>query len=88
MRPSFLIIVLFALSACVSMGTKVEPEKVSQFVPGKTTYAEVIQQLGKPSQSTIHSDGTRTATYMYTQSQLKAANFIPVVGMFVRGSES
>jgi hypothetical protein len=70
------------------MGTKVEPEKVSQFVPGKTTYAEVIQQLGKPSQSTIHSDGTRTATYMYTQSQLKAANFIPVVGMFVRGSES
>jgi outer membrane protein assembly factor BamE (lipoprotein component of BamABCDE complex) len=44
-----LILVLFALSACVSMGTKVEQEKVSQFVVGKTTYAEVVQQLGKPT---------------------------------------
>jgi outer membrane protein assembly factor BamE (lipoprotein component of BamABCDE complex) len=88
MRSLFLIVALFALSACVPMGTKVEQEKVSQFVPGKTTYTEVIQQLGEPTQSTMNSDGTRTVTYMYTQSQINAANFIPVVGMFVRGSES
>jgi outer membrane protein assembly factor BamE (lipoprotein component of BamABCDE complex) len=87
-RSLFLIIALFALSACVSMGTKVDQEKVSQFETGKTTYVEVIQQLGKPTQSTMNSDGTRTLTYMYMQSQLKAANFIPVVGAFVGGTES
>ena len=87
-RYIFLIVALFAITACVSMGTKIDQENGSQFVPGKTTYAEAIQQLGKPTQSTMNSDGTRTAMYMYTQSQINAANFIPVVGMFVRGSES
>jgi hypothetical protein len=87
-RFSLLIISLFALSACMSIGTKVDREKVSQFVPGKTTYAEVIQQLGKATQSTMNSDGTRTVMDMYMQSQVNAVNFIPLVGVFVRGGES
>jgi len=70
------------------MGTKVDQAMVAQFEKGKTTHAEVIQQLGKPTQSTMNSDGTRTVMYTYMQSQINAANFIPVVGMFVRGSES
>jgi outer membrane protein assembly factor BamE (lipoprotein component of BamABCDE complex) len=70
------------------MGTKVDQATVAQFEKGKTTHAEVIQQLGKPTQSTMNSDGTRTVTYMYMQSQVNAANFIPFVGPFVRGTES
>lgn len=83
-----MLIVLFALSACMSYGTKVDQERLAQFVKGKTTYAEVIQQLGKPSQSTINADGVRTISYTYGQSQVKASTFIPIVGAFVGGSES
>lgn len=88
MRYLSVLIAVFALTACMSMGTKVEQEKLSKFVKGKTTYAEVIQQLGKPNQSTINSDGSKTIMYMYTQSQAKASSFIPIVGSFMGGAES
>ncbi len=88
MRFLFMFIAIFSLSACVSMGKKVDQEKVSQFVKGKTTYAEVVQQLGKPTQSTINADGTRTATYTYMQSQANAASYIPIVGAFIGGAET
>lgn len=88
MRYLLLVLMSLALSACMSMGTKVDQEKVSQFVKGKTTYSEVIQQLGKPSSSTINDDGSRTIMYMYVQSQAKASSFIPIVGAFVGGADS
>lgn len=86
MRFISVLIAVFALTACMSMGTKVEQEKLSKFVKGKTTYAEVVQELGKPNQSTINSDGTRTITYVYAQSQAKAENFIPFVGGLLGGA--
>lgn len=86
MRFLSVLIAVFALNACMSMGTKVDQEKLSQFVKGKTTYAEVVQQLGKPTQNTINSDGTRTITYIYAQSQAKAENFIPIVGGLFGGA--
>lgn len=88
MRSSTVLIAIFFLSACMSYGTKVDQGKVSQFVKGKTTYSEVVQQLGKPNQSTINADGTRTAMYFYAQSQANAASFIPYVGAFMGGTQS
>lgn len=88
MRHLAVLIVVVALSACMSMGTKVEQEKLSKFVKGKTTYTEVVQELGKPNQSTINSDGTRMIMYMYSQSQAKAESFIPFVGGFLGGATS
>jgi hypothetical protein len=88
MRYLSVLIALVVLNACTSYGTKVDQGKLSQFVKGKTTYAEVIQQLGKPTQSTVNSDGIRTISYTYGQSQANAASFIPIVGIFVGGAES
>ncbi len=89
MRYLSLLIAVFALNACVSsMGTKIDQEKLSQFVKGKTTYTEVVQQLGKPAQNTINSDGTRTITYVYTQAHYKAAGFLPFAGAFTKIAES
>src|SRR5438132_8898818 len=88
MRYVSVIVALFAFTACVSMGTKVDQDKLAQFQRGKTTYAEVIQQLGKPTQSTVNSDGTRKVVYTYMQSQAKAANFIPIVGAFAGGADT
>lgn len=88
MRYLFVLIAIFALSGCMSMGTKVDQDQLSQFVKGRTTYAEVVQQLGEPTQNTINSDGTRTITYTYSHSQVKASSFIPIVGAFLGGSTS
>jgi outer membrane protein assembly factor BamE (lipoprotein component of BamABCDE complex) len=88
MRYLFIFLAVFSLSACMSMGKKVDQETVSKFETGKTTYAQVVQQLGKPTQSTINSDGTRMAIYTYMQSQANAANFIPFVGAFMGGAQS
>jgi outer membrane protein assembly factor BamE (lipoprotein component of BamABCDE complex) len=88
MRYLFVIVALFAFTACMSMGTKVEQDKLAQFEKGKTTYAEVVQQLGKPTQSTLNSDGSRRIVYTYMQSQAKAANFIPIVGAFTGGADT
>ena len=82
------ILLLILLTSCVSMGRKVDQNQLSGFVKGKTTYDEVIRQLGKPTQSMINSDGTRTLMYFYSQHQMNPANFIPYVGMFVGGSQS
>ncbi len=88
MRSIFIFLAVFSLAACASAGKKVDQETVSKFVKGKTTYAEVVQQLGKPTSSTIKSDGTRTAMYVYSQTQMKAATFIPIVGAFAGGSDT
>ena len=76
---------ILVLSACTSTGTRVDQEKLSTFVKGKTTYSEVIQQLGKPDQSTTKEDGTATIKYMYKQTVGEAANYIPFVGGFIEG---
>jgi len=76
---------LLVLCACTSTGTKVDTEKLATFVKNKTTYSEVIQQLGQPDQSTTNDDGTTTIAYMYKQSVGKAANFLPFVGGFIEG---
>ena len=88
MRYVSLLVALFALTSCVSMGTKVDQDKLARFEKGKTTYAQVIEQLGKPTQSTLNSDGSRRIMYTYMQSQAKAANFIPIVGAFAGGADT
>jgi outer membrane protein assembly factor BamE (lipoprotein component of BamABCDE complex) len=79
------VLMLLVLSACTSTGTKVDQEKLSSFVKGKTTYSEVIQQLGKPDQSETHNDGTVIIIYTHKESVAKVANFIPFAGGFIEG---
>jgi outer membrane protein assembly factor BamE (lipoprotein component of BamABCDE complex) len=88
MRHLILFLAVCFLSACMSAGTKVDQESLAKFEIGKTTYAQVVQQLGKPTHATMSSDGTRTAMYTYTQSQANAASFIPFVGLFARGAQT
>jgi outer membrane protein assembly factor BamE (lipoprotein component of BamABCDE complex) len=88
MRTVLIIIAALTLSACVATGKKVTQERVSQFQKGKTTYQEVVRELGEPNGSTLHSDGGRSISYFYSQAQMKAESFIPYIGGLVGGSES
>ena len=52
---------------------------------GKTTYAEVVGRLGKPTIDTVASDGNRTTLYNFSKAGIKGATFIPIVGLFAGG---
>ena len=79
------ILILLVLGACTSTGTKVDQEKLNAFVKGKTTYTEVVKQLGDPDRSVINEDGTTTILYTHKVTADKAASYIPFVGGFIEG---
>jgi len=76
------------LSGCASSGTKVDPAKVQAFQRGKTTYSEVIGQLGAPQGDALADDGTRTVIYSYAQAKARPEDFIPYVGLFAGGADA
>ena len=88
LQKALVVFAVLALASCISHGTKVRQDDLSQFVKGKTTSAEIIQQLGTPTQSIMNTDGTKMISYTYMQSQSNVATFIPIVGLFVGGTES
>ena len=86
MRRIAMLVAVLSLGGCMSTGVKVDPDKLTSFQKGRTTYAEVVQKLGPPTQNDIHADGARTAIYRYMHSQQNATNFIPIVGWFANGA--
>jgi hypothetical protein len=81
-----LIAALFLLPGCMAVGTRVDEGQLLQFERGKTTFFEVVAQLGRPNSSTLAADGSRQIAYVYTQQQLKVQNFIPIVSAFTQGA--
>ena len=73
------------LAGCVATGTKVTEEQLGAFQRGLTTCPEIVTVLGKPTQSTLHSDGSKELVYSYTQSQVKPINYVPILAAFARG---
>lgn len=82
-----LIIPALCLSACASSGIKVDQSKLAQFHKGETTYPEVIQTLGKPSQTMI-TGNSKIIVYSYFSTQARPETFIPIVGAFAGGADS
>lgn len=79
---------LLLLAACASAGVKVDQAKLADFKKGKTTYSEVIQTLGQPTQTTILDDGNKIIHYTYFSTQARPESFIPYVGLVVGGADT
>jgi hypothetical protein len=89
MRILLAIIVMFSLGACAtSSGQKVDKEAASKFVNGKTTYAEVVKELGKPSSKSKNTDGLTMIFYNESHQKISALTYIPIAGMFAPPPES
>jgi hypothetical protein len=83
-----MLVCFLGLSACASYGTKVDQEQLSHFVKGKTTYAEVLQALGKPTHSIVNAGGGRTLVYGHAATKTNALSYIPIFGAFIGGFQS
>lgn len=78
----------YALVACGSTsGAKVSQEQSSQFIKGKTTMDQVIAALGKPNTKTTKDDGDTLLQYVYVNTSVRGATFIPFIGAFAGGAD-
>ncbi len=87
MKKIITLCAALALSGCVSVGAKIERSSLEEFHKGKTTYADVVAALGKPTQTYVTDKGDTTAIYSYFSAQPRPESFIPYVGAFVGGAD-
>lgn len=84
--------ILFPLlvAGCYSAGQKriADDSVIQKIQPGKTTKAEVLQLLGRPVSMIMMPDGSEQWLYQYIGSTVRAASFIPVVGLFAGGADT
>jgi outer membrane protein assembly factor BamE (lipoprotein component of BamABCDE complex) len=78
----------FMVIGCASSGTKVDPAQVQAFQRGKTTYTDVVGQLGSPNSDTVADDGSHVIAYMYTHAQARPESFVPLVGPLIGGADA
>jgi outer membrane lipoprotein-sorting protein len=83
-----LVFAALLLSACATVGTKVDADQAAQFKPGIATYSEIVGKFGAPQQQVTMSTGEKTVIYSYAHSAVRATTFIPVVGAFAGGSDT
>ena len=90
MRYIIACLVVLSLTACATTsGVKLDNEKLSHFVKGKTTYTEVVREIGEPdSLMTDDQFGLKIASYSYGHNKVDAASYIPYVGGLLGGSEN
>lgn len=86
MRAATILLAVAVISGCVSSGTNVSDAQIQEIQKGKTTYNEVLSIMGKPDITSKDSDGTRTAIYSYSHSQVDGKSFIPFAGAFIGGA--
>ncbi len=84
----FLGIVLLSSFGCMSSGTKIDQNRVTEIKKGETTEADVIQMFGQPNRSFVNSDGTKMLMWNYHESRTKGTTYIPYAGIFLGGSDS
>ena len=75
-----------SMSGCMSAGTKVTDDQMTQFQKGVTTEDQVISHLGKPNSTARNSDGTFTDVYQYVHATPDAVDFVPIVGLLAGGA--
>jgi outer membrane protein assembly factor BamE (lipoprotein component of BamABCDE complex) len=76
------------LAGCYAAGRKVDQQALEQFQEGITTYEQVVEALGPPTNSVLNSNKTRQLLYVYTQTQAHLANFIPGWALISQGASS
>lgn len=82
------MIVTIVLTACTTMGTKIDPNALASFTKGKTTCSEVITVLSEPNQSTVNANGENILIYSYSKTRMNPATIIPLAGLFVTPADT
>ena len=82
-----ILVFLVFIAGCAAAGVRVTEDKLTTLKKGETTIDEVITMFGKPTNSTLDSNGTRIIVYSYAKVSTRAETFIPIVGLFAGGTD-
>lgn len=89
MKPmmSLCLAAAVVLAGCAAGGVKVTDAQVSSLQVGISTEADTVARFGKPTSRTRTADGTVRLQYVYSEVQMRAASFIPIVGLLAGGTD-
>lgn len=78
------------MAGCASHGNReiADESKVSRIQKGKSTKADVVALVGKPTEVDFTEAGLEKWKYTYTTASVRGTNFIPVVGIFAGGTDT
>ncbi|MFA5159218.1 MAG: outer membrane protein assembly factor BamE [Candidatus Omnitrophota bacterium] len=79
------LVCLLLLTGCMSMGQRIDVNKMDQIKEGVTTQEEVVSLLGNPYGKHVTDNGQEKWDYVFLRSQSQAKNFIPFVALFSGG---
>ncbi|HCR16121.1 MAG TPA: hypothetical protein DIU35_01450 [Candidatus Latescibacteria bacterium] len=91
-RYTILLIPCLLLSGCSSTGNRALKNETEQSISqkileGKTTKAEIQSMLGSPLSTSFTDGGLVIWTFKFSQTQVKASTFIPIVYLFSSGTK-
>ena len=79
---------LVTLTGCYSVGAQVNEDQLAGFEKGRTTYSDIVSQLGPPTSQSVNSEGGRTASWLYAEvMKSRPESFIPLIGPFIGGAD-
>jgi outer membrane protein assembly factor BamE (lipoprotein component of BamABCDE complex) len=86
------LIAVSILSGCASSGNeKVRTETMdtvgTKVTKGKTTEADIKAIYGEPVDVSLTDAGSEVWKYVYAHATVKAATFVPIVGLFAGGND-
>lgn len=59
---------------------------LAQLKIGQTTYHDVVARFGPPVSTERSSDGVQVIVYAVVRTHIKAASYLPIVGLFAGGA--
>jgi outer membrane protein assembly factor BamE (lipoprotein component of BamABCDE complex) len=65
-----------------------DPNKLSQIQKGVSREADIQVLFGAPNGKSFTENGDEVWSYSYNKTQVNAATYVPVVGLFAGGAQS
>lgn len=85
-----LVAIALVASGCANLdmkaGKPIEKGSLSRIQKGRTTRQEIESMYGKPSTTTINSDGTETLVYGYQATKVTHSPmaYVPILNIFAK----
>lgn len=79
---------VLCVAGCAATGVKITADQLQELRKGETTLQQVESRLGPPTTRTVAADGTISLMYIYAESRVRAATFVPIVGVFAGGADT
>lgn len=90
MKKSRFLLLAFIFFGCATYGNQAitDQNKISQIQRGVTTKEQVRALIGDPMGVTFTENDDEVWSYLLTKTQVRAAGFIPIVGIFAGGADT